>query len=228
MRKPIGILERWRMKLPKYVKYTHNGVSVYFRLTETVGGKPIYYRDAGKWDMSFEWKDGKLVAKTNGDTMLKNYWDGLELVETTEGEYRENNRGYLPDEDTRNKTITGPTPDRDWNRILAKQMNNPDAPQHEIPLDEEPPMGFGENTDDEFTEDKDEMTAFVVDAGEYFYICDSREVVNEYYYLRALKTFEITAKGRSAYDLVSDLEKDGFVEIIPEQDTQNCLDFAWD
>lgn len=62
--------------------------------------------------------------------------------------------------------------------------------------------------------------------GEYLYIFDSKDEI--FYTVRALKDFEVLDKGPSPWDLVSSLESDGFVEILPDPDSMDCIDFAWE
>lgn len=229
------------MNLPEFVKYIHAGRATYFRLTKTPEGKPIYYRDGGKWDMSFEFVGGHLVAKSIGTE--KNYWDGLPLIDATEGEYVEDNRGYVPDEwlERRKKPIkkVEPTPDMDWNRLLAAGMNEARKQAEKDKKDQCPTCKgdcyeLGATSVDDVCGTCDGKGIIESEAepilrvakGEYFHICDSNK--EEFYFLRALKDFEVLDKGSSPWDLVTDLEQDGFVELLPDQDAQDGIDFAWE
>lgn len=69
---------------PKYVKMGHTAL----RLNGS-----SYFRDAGHWAVEFEEKDGKLVAKT--DHPYLGHANGVELIECTEEEWRNDNRGYV-------------------------------------------------------------------------------------------------------------------------------------
>lgn len=69
---------------PKYAKI---GSFNCLRLTPD---KKSYYRDAGQYHVFFEQKDGKLfIVRTSSNL------DGKELIECTEQEWRDSNRGYL-------------------------------------------------------------------------------------------------------------------------------------
>jgi hypothetical protein len=235
---PISVIERWRMKLPEFVKLLHDELPLYFRLTRRLNDEVVYHRDLGKWDMGFERINGILVAKTPYNSMLKNFWDGLPLVEATKEEYERANKDGLPPDwvFAKDETKTAPL-------VIRRPARS--VEETEVLTDiEEPPLDLGEN--DDFTENfedeendpnalvesnmdgvpEDQEPVFRAKAGEYFYIGDSRE--NEFYFLRAKKSFEIFEKGRVPWDLVSDLEYDGLVDILPDVDNQDGLDFAYE
>jgi hypothetical protein len=98
-------------------------------------------------------------------------------------------------------------PDQYWKKFMEKLSGQKPVEESMGPREENAPI-------------------LTVTAGEYFYIGNSKD--EEFYHLRALKDFEVTEKGISPWDLVDNLEKDGFVEMIPEMQAQDGIDFAWD
>ena len=79
-------------KPPKYVmiKNTSGKLGSAMRFDS---GKQICYRNAGCWSLGFVYKNGKWLGKSvQRETKHLN---GLELVEVTEAEWRNDNRGHI-------------------------------------------------------------------------------------------------------------------------------------
>jgi hypothetical protein len=71
--------------LPKYVRLGHTAL----RLKD---GKE-YYRDAGNWSVNFKY-DGLLMSSSHIENL-----DNVALIQITQNEYEEENKGYLYDDD---------------------------------------------------------------------------------------------------------------------------------
>jgi len=67
--------------LPGYVRLGHSEL----RLSDEK-----YYRDAGNWSVSYEWKDDKLLSISS-----KKWLNGVELIPSTFEEWKEDNAGYI-------------------------------------------------------------------------------------------------------------------------------------
>jgi hypothetical protein len=140
---------------------------------------------------------------------------------------------------------------RDWTTGLAEAFNNSTTPNAE----KLSPSGYPESLSTEIankvteiekvanpdsdclTEEEvetiineapadDEWPLLTLVKGEYFQLYNSKD--EQFFTLRALKDFEILARGKDPEDLANSLENDGFAEILPSSDVMDGIDFAWD
>jgi hypothetical protein len=72
------------MIIPKFVKLNNSAL----RLRE----EGDYYRDAGCWSVGWRIKDGILISDYSYD---KEWLHEIPLIEITEQEYKDDNKGYL-------------------------------------------------------------------------------------------------------------------------------------
>lgn len=49
-----------------------------------------YYRDAGAWEVGYKWDGEELLSVSDMDTL-----DNNKLIEVSEEEWRETNKGYI-------------------------------------------------------------------------------------------------------------------------------------
>lgn len=79
------------MEAPKFIMFKINGdLTTAMRLKDGV-----YYRDGGNWSTRFKIKGDKIFAVSSKRDISQT--NGLELVEVTEAEWREDNGRYAPE-----------------------------------------------------------------------------------------------------------------------------------
>lgn len=77
-----------KVKLPKYVKL--NDSALVLREKEKV-----YFRHAGNWSIRYKIENGKLLSVVINPYTLTTGIDNVELIEITEQEWRDDNKGYI-------------------------------------------------------------------------------------------------------------------------------------
>lgn len=86
------------LEFPLYVRLGQNGSALRRIGSADTATKPIYYRDAGHWDVGalFVGTERTLIAWEPDKNSLTHHLQGTELVEITEAEWRLDNGAWAP------------------------------------------------------------------------------------------------------------------------------------